>query len=230
MDKFNLEQYKAERSCFKRHLATPIDNTRSKFEVNDRNISGYPIVWGEQNDYREIVLKGATQNSLNARGINGTKNVILVLNQHRQAEILCRPSVLQEDEYGLYFEGEVIKGVRYADEAIAQIRQGVLKQLSYGFDYIWDNNKIVFDEVNDAVILKEIVLWELSTVTFSSGDSAQLRQSFGYRGSQMAEILNKLNQEDIDDFQNLLSLSNRAATSTQEEKKEDNFTKILKLF
>lgn len=220
-----LEKFRIERSGLYRHTSIPIDASRSRFEVTDRHIAGYPIVWNEKNDYDEVVLKGATLNSLNARGLSGTKNPILVLNQHRQSEILCRPSILQEDDYGLYFEGDIIEGVRYADEALAQIRQGVLKQLSYGFDYIYD--KIDYDSTLDAYVLREIKLWEVSTVTFSSGESAQLRN---YKGAQIAAILNKYTPEQIQDFETLLSLSERAATSTHEQDKGNDFNNLLKLF
>lgn len=220
-----LELFKSERSFIEKHISMPMDAVRSKFEVDDRKISGYPIVWGEKNDYGEIVLRGATQNSLNARGVAGTKNPILVLNQHRFGEILCRPSVLQEDEYGLYFEGDIIKGVQYADEALAQIRQGVLRQLSYGFDYIYD--RIEYDSTHDAFLLSEIKLWELSPVTFSSGESAQLRS---YRENQFAALLNKYDKEQISDFEKLLSLSQRAVTNTQEEIQKDKFITNISIF
>lgn len=223
MDK--LELFRKERSGFQRHLANPIDATRSKFEVEDRSIKGYPIVWGEKNDYNEIVLRGATLNSLNARGVGSSKNPIVILNQHRQTEILARPSVLQEDDYGLYFEGDIIKGVQYADEALAQIRQNVLKQLSYGFDYIYD--KVDYDESEEAYILRELKLWELSLVTFSSGESAQLRS---YGGRQFLVALDTYKPEEIAGFHDLLSLSKRAVTNTQEEKREDLFSETLKLF
>lgn len=225
MDKEKLEIFKRERNRFERHMSNPIDFTRSKFETDDRTIKGYPIVWGERNDYSEIVLRGATLNSLNARGISATKNPILVLNQHRQSEILCRPSVLQEDDYGLYFEGEVIQGVQYADEALAQIRQGVLRQLSYGFNYIYD--KIDYDETEDAYILREIKLFELSPVSFSSGDSAQLRS---YNQFQLESLLMKYKPEQIRDFETLLSMSTRAVTNTPEPVEKDIFTEQLKIF
>lgn len=209
----NLELFKKERQLFQRPLSIPIDATRSKFEINDREIEGYPIVWGEKNDFDEIVLRGATLNSLNARGVNATKNPILVLNQHRTSEILCRPSFLQEDEYGLYFKGTVIEGTRYADEALAQIKQGVLRQLSYGFGYIWD--KVDYDESNDAYILREIKLWELSPVPFSSGDSAQLRS---YSEFQMKNILEGFAPDQIEHVRTLLSLQNSAVTNTDQKR------------
>ncbi|MDR1090499.1 MAG: HK97 family phage prohead protease [Prevotella sp.] len=222
MDKLKI--FKEERSFINRHLSVCMDAQRSKFEVDDRKIAGYPIVWNEKNDFSEIVIKGATLNSLNARGVEALKNPIVVLNQHRQAEILCRPSVLLEDDYGLYFEGEVIQGVRYADEALAQIRQGVLKQLSYGFDYIYD--KVEYSSALDAYVLREIKLFEISTITFSSGDSAQLR---GYKGMQATAVLNKYPGELLEDLNVLLSLSG-AATSTPETDKGDLFDNFKKLF
>lgn len=220
-----LDIFIAERKCLDRHVSTTLDAVRSKFEVSDRNISGYPIVWGEKNDFDEIALRGCTVNSLNARGVSATKNPIVLLNQHRQTEVLLRPEILQEDDYGLYFEGKVIEGVQYADEALAQIRQGVLRQMSYGFNYIFD--KVEYDQTEDAILLREIKLWEISLVTFSSGESAQLRS---YKDMQMEAILGKYTSEQINDMQTILSLHQRAATSTHEDKDEDFFTKTLKLF
>jgi len=220
-----LEQFKYERSFIDRHVSKPIDASRSKFEVTDREIAGYPIVWGERNDFDEIAVKGCTVNSLNARGVDATKNPIVLLNQHRQAEVLLRPTVLQEDDYGLYFEGRIIEGVQYADEALAQIKQGVLRQMSYGFNYIYD--KLEYDQTEDVILLREIKLWEISLVTFSSGDSAQLR---GYRDMQIQAILNKYTSEQINDIQTILSLHQRAVTNTHEENGEDLFTETLKLF
>ena len=158
-------------------------------------------------------MKGATLNSLNARGIGSTSgNPILVLNQHRQTEPLCRPTILQEDDYGLYFEGDVIEGVGYADEAVNQVSQGVLRQLSYGFNYIWD--KTEYDATNDAYILKEIKLGEISLVTFSSDENAQLRS---FNELQERAVLDKFSPEQINDLHNLLAT--RAATNTPKEEK-----------
>ena len=218
----NLEVFKKERQLFQRHSSIALDATRAKFEIEDRSIKGYPIVWGEKNDYSEIVLRGATLNSLNARGVNSSKNPIVVLNQHRTNEILCKPSVLQEDEYGLYFEGEIIEGTRYADEALAQIRQGVLRQLSYGFNYIYD--KIDYDESADAYILREIKLFEISPVTFSSGESAQLRS---YSEFQMQNLIGEFNPQQIENLRNMLSIQKPAVTNTEEEKNAKPKLKLI---
>jgi phage head maturation protease len=95
-------EFKAQRDLFKNPVSLGLDAERAKLEITaDRKVKGYAIVWGSKNDYNEIVLKGATLNSLNARGVGSTSgNPILVLNQHRQTEPLCRPTILQEDDYG----------------------------------------------------------------------------------------------------------------------------------
>ncbi len=206
----------------------PIDSKRAKFEFNDREIKGYPIVWESKNDYEEMVMKGATLNSLNARGIGSTAgNKITILLQHNQRQPLCLPSELYEDDYGLFFRAEIDEGISYCDDTVASVRQGTLSQLSYGFDYIWDGNKTTYDAEIDAFILREIYLWEISLVTFSSDANAQLRS---YRERQMNYILSKYTKEEINDLQNLLALSQRAATSTPEDTKEGSFDKLLKLF
>jgi HK97 family phage prohead protease len=207
-------EFKAQRDLFKNPVSLGLDAERARLEITaDRKVKGYAIVWGSKNDYNEIVLKGATLNSLNARGIGSTSgNPILVLNQHRQTEPLCRPTILQEDDYGLYFEGDVIEGVGYADEAVNQVSQGVLRQLSYGFNYIWD--KTEYDATNDAYILKEIKLGEISLVTFSSDENAQLRS---FNELQERAVLDKFSPEQINDLHNLLAT--RAVTNTPKEEK-----------
>lgn len=207
-------EFKAQRDLFKNPVSLGLDAERARLEITaDRKVKGYAIVWGSKNDYNEIVLKGATLNSLNARGIGSTSgNPILVLNQHRQTEPLCRPTILQEDDYGLYFEGDIIEGVGYADQAVNQVSQGVLRQLSYGFNYIWD--KTEYDATMDAYILKEIKLGEISLVTFSSDENAQLRS---FNELQERAVLDKFSPEQINDLHNLLAT--RAVTNTPKEEK-----------
>ena len=218
-----VKEFKAQRDLFKNPVSTLLDAERARLEITaDRKVKGYAIVWGSKNDYNEIVLKGATVNSLNARGVGSTSgNPILVLNQHRQTEPLCKPTMLMEDDYGLYFEGDVIEGVGYADEVVNQVNQGVLRQLSYGFNYIWD--KTEYDATQDAYILKEIKLGEISLVTFSSDENAQLRS---FNQLQERAVLDKFSTEQINDLHNLLAT--RAVTNTQEEEKivEINTNKI----
>jgi len=173
MEKLELLKKERESLGLDSFRALPIDAERSKIEItDDRIIKGYPIVWGSKNSHNEIVLKGATLNSLNARGIGSEKNSIVLLKHHNTTVPIAVMTVLREDDYGLYFEAEIIK-TNIGNETIEEIRSGVLKQLSYGFNYIWD--KTEWSEESDSYILKEIRLMEISLVTFSSDENAQLR-------------------------------------------------------
>lgn len=206
------------------HLVSlPINNERAKVEVNGRRIKGYAIIWGSKNDYNEIVLPGATLRSIESRGPESEgKNQIVLLYQHRRDQPIGVIDVLKEDETGLYFEAELTKGVRAADEALNMIRQGTLKQLSYGFNYIWD--KVEWDDGNEAYILREIKLWEISLVTFSSDENAQLRSFNEYQ--QTAKI-QAYSETELKNFRSLLDtfINSGPAASTPPKEQEQNNSK-----
>ena len=73
-----------------------------------------------------------------------------------------------------------------------------------------------YDALNDAYILKEIKLGEISLVTFSSDENAQLRS---FKQYQERTILDKFSPEQITDLHNLLAT--RAVTNTPKEIKEE---------
>jgi HK97 family phage prohead protease len=200
----------------------PLDAKRAKFEINDREIKGYPIIWGNKNDYDEVVLQGATLKSLNDRGINAEGgNKILVLLFHEMHRPLCLPAELKEDDYGLFFRASINEGVSYCDDACASIRQGTLSQLSYGFNYVWGDNKTVYDGALDAYILREIDLYEISVVSFSSDPDAQIREK---RDNLIASFLAKYGEKGL---QNIL---NERESSLQQVENNDEFTNLLKVF
>lgn len=211
-----LEIFKEKRKPFEQVRALPTDFDVAKIEVGeDRRIKGYAIVWGEKNSHDEIVLKGATLNSLNARGVGSTRNPIQFLYQHRTDEPIAKIDVLEEDDYGLYFEATIIK-TQAGDDLIEKINAGVLRQLSYGFSYIWD--KTEYDEEQDAYILREIKLWEISIVTFSSDESAQLR-NLDFSTFQKIELIKEI---DIDSIRSLVKLSKLKKENNNQEKVENN--------
>jgi HK97 family phage prohead protease len=215
MDK--IIQFKKEREGIDRIVSVPIESTRSKFETSDRQIKGYAIVWGSKNDYGEIVVKGACANSIQARGVNGSgKNKIVVLNQHRQTEPIALLTRLEEDDYGLYFEADVIEGVSYADEALASIRQGLLNQLSYGFNYVWD--KTEYDFAQDAYILREIKLFEISVVTFSSDENAQLRS---FKDFQSDVVIDGFTIEQLEGLKKAIELRKASRDEHSQEPTEE---------
>ena len=211
-----LEIFKEKRKPFEQVRALPTDFDVAKIEVGeDRRIKGYAIVWGTKNSHDEIVLKGATLNSLNARGVGSTRNPIQFLYQHRTDEPIAKIDVLEEDDYGLYFEATIIR-TQDGDDLIEKINAGVLRQLSYGFSYIWD--KTEYDDEEDAYILREIKLWEISIVTFSSDESSQLR-NLDFSTFQKIELIKEIN---IDSIRSLVKLSKLKKENNNQERVEKN--------
>jgi len=173
-----LDDYK-NRIKFGEHLAQPIEQERSKFAASDREINGYAIVWNSANDYKEVVRQGATLKSLNARGVNSNAgNKIQLLLQHDRRQILGTITELREDDYGLFFRATILEDIEYCDTALKQIREGLLKQLSYGFSYVDSEGAYEYDAELGLLYLNEIRLSEISIVTFSSDPNAQLRSSY----------------------------------------------------
>lgn len=176
------------------YRSLPIENKRSIYDAEKREVKGYAIVWDSKNSYNESVRKGATQNSLNARGVGSDKNPILLLWQHKSDKPIGRMVELYEDEYGLFFRAELYDTKFVNDEVIPLLNEGI-RQLSYGFNYIWD--KVEYDEVEDTFILSEIRLIEISIVTFSSDENAQLRNFADYQKDTFLQSLDLRTLENI---------------------------------
>jgi len=201
--------------------ALPTEFDSNKITVTeDREIRGYAIVWGQKNSHSEIVLKGATLNSLNARGVNSTRNKIQFLYQHNTTQPIAVITELEEDDFGLRFVAKIVD-TQLGNEVIELINAGALRQLSYGFNYIWD--KAEYDADEDAYILREIKLWEISLVTFSSDESAQLR-AFNFATYQKLELLKEL---DIFALRNLLLLNNDQRDILKKEEENKRKVKFL---
>jgi HK97 family phage prohead protease len=161
--------------------------------VDERRIKGYLIVWGVRDSYGTVFLKGCCAKSIQERGpkSNG-KYKIKFLWQHDQMDPLCEFDVLQEDDYGLYFEA-VPDDVPNGERAVKQVRSGTLNQFSVGFDYIWD--KIEYAEDVDALILKEIDLFEGSIVTIPSN-----METYALRNKETFEKEAEIVREETEDF------------------------------
>lgn len=145
--------------------------TDNKFSIEERTVKGYLIVWGVRDSYGTMFLKGCCAKSINDRGPeSNSKYKITFLWQHRQDEPIGQFTVLKEDDYGLYFEAVVDdpNDVPTAKRALSQINSGTINQFSAGFDYVWDDGKMVYDENTDSILLKEIDLYEGSAVTIGA--------------------------------------------------------------
>lgn len=128
-----------------------------------RTISGYAAIFGNIDKANDMLIKGCFAKSIQDRGPESSANdKIIMLWQHDRKEPIGRISVLREDEKGLYFEC-VIDDVERGNQTLKQLESGTLNQFSIGYSYVWENCE--YDREHDILIVKEVVLFEISVVT-----------------------------------------------------------------
>jgi HK97 family phage prohead protease len=145
--------------CYKA-LAQDIE----KPQGDSRIVKGYLASFGTKDDADDILIKGCFAKSISEHGPESkATQKILHLWQHDHNIPIGKYLVLEETDAGLYFEAE-LDNVPEADRAIVQYKSGTINQHSFGYRYVWD--KVEYSSELDAFIVKEVVLFEGSTVTF----------------------------------------------------------------
>jgi HK97 family phage prohead protease len=158
---------------------------------SDGSFGGYLSVFDNADSYRDVVRKGAFQDSLNEWGLKGALPPVLW--QHQSGQPIGPFTKMEEDNKGLKVEGRLlINDVPKAKEAHALLKHGVIRGMSIGYDVDdekWDG-KLMINE------LKKLNLWEGSLVTFPANDEAMV--------TEVKALLEKGNLPTIRQFESLL--------------------------
>lgn len=146
-------------------------NAQGELEVtDDRRIKGYAIIWGKVNEHKERLHKGCCERSIREHGPgSSSKYKIKFLNNHDPKEPCALIEVLKEDETGLYFETAPFDDVPWANNLLTQIRSKTIDNYSYGFDYVFQEGKMKWNDDEGLWDLYEIRLFEISAATIPSG-------------------------------------------------------------
>lgn len=183
----------------------PKQSTLEVKDVDEKKgiVSGYASAFGIIDSDRDIIEAGAFRQSIQMKGPNSPGNrKIAYLRNHDFNRQIGKLLELEEDSYGLKFVAQL----GTSDEgrnAFQDYKEQILREHSIGFVYVAD--KMFYDEKQDAYIIKEVNLWEISAVTFGanpftnvlsvSEKSADKRQSFEQElyeeGQQIAKMLAK---------------------------------------
>lgn len=133
-------------------------------KLDQRIVCGYLIVWGKKNLAGEKCIKGCCSKSIQERGPKSNAQYkVTFLWQHKQDDPMALFEILEEDDFGLYFETKPLDPVPSAERTLIQIRSKTLNQFSIGFDYVYD--RIEYDKEDDCLVLLEIKVFEGSVVT-----------------------------------------------------------------
>jgi uncharacterized protein len=124
-----------------------------KFDDSNRLIKGYASTFGNVDSYGDTVFPGAYKETLEER-----KRPVKMRWNH-WGEIIGKWTVLQEDDKGLYVEGELTKGHAKAEDVYASLKHGSIDGLSIGY-YATKSKK---NETGGEDLL-EIELIEISVV------------------------------------------------------------------
>jgi HK97 family phage prohead protease len=146
-------------------MLAPLNNptTASVFGVRttidaDGTVVGYASLFGEIDQSRDMVMRGAFATTLAQRGIHH----IPMLFQHDPSEPVGIWQELREDHRGLFARGRLIPEVARARELFSLIREGAIDGLSIGF-------RTVKGQIEPRSRIRKLVavdLWEISIVTF----------------------------------------------------------------
>ncbi|MDO9414035.1 MAG: HK97 family phage prohead protease [Pseudolabrys sp.] len=140
--------------------------TRPRIEA-DGTVEGYASLFGEIDQARDRVMKGAFATTLQQRPVQR----VPMLFQHDPAEPVGVWLELREDDRGLYARGRLIPEVARGRELLALLRQGAIDGLSIGFR----TQRGRIDPKTRIRSLLAVDLWEISIVTFPLLAGARVR-------------------------------------------------------
>jgi hypothetical protein len=133
----------------------------------DGTVEGYASLFGEIDQARDMVMRGAFADTLALRGIRR----IPMLFQHDPSEPVGIWLELREDFRGLFARGRLIPEVARGRELISLLRAGAIDGLSIGFRA----SKARIDPKTRIRRLHAVDLWEISIVTFPLLAGARVR-------------------------------------------------------
>lgn len=133
----------------------------------DGTVEGYASLFGEIDQARDMVMRGAFADTLRLRSINR----VPMLFQHDPAEPVGVWLELREDHRGLYARGRLIPEVTRGRELLSLLRAGAIDGLSIGFR----TAQARIDPRTRVRRLHAVDLWEISIVTFPLLAGARVR-------------------------------------------------------
>jgi HK97 family phage prohead protease len=162
------------------------------------SFEGYASVFGVRDSYNEVVLPGAFADSLARHKREGSKP--LMLWQHNPDEPIGVWNDLHDDGKGLYGKGQLLQGVRRADEALIMLKAGAVQGLSIGYREV----DVEPSDGNSARKLVKLDLLEASIVSFPANRRAKVE---GVKSERMDEFARRLRDGEpmpVKEFEDIL--------------------------
>ena len=135
-------------------------------DLKSMKVSGYWASYGNKDYDRDIIEMGAARKTIMERGPKGS-NEIFFLNQHNWDQPHGKPSVLEDQAKGIYFEANVAP-TSYGKDSLILYEAGIVIQHSIGFQTIKSEDSGSYQDGTFTRHIKEIKLFEGSNVTLGA--------------------------------------------------------------
>lgn len=129
-----------------------LERCEIKARDDARVFSGYASVFNGVDSYGDTIAPGAYEKTLSER------DRPIRMRWNHYGPVIGKYTRIEEDEKGLYVEGELTPGHSVASDVYASLKHGAIDGLSIGY-YVRE-----FEKDESARILKEIELIEVSVV------------------------------------------------------------------
>lgn len=140
-----------------------LDSVDVKLAGDGRHFSGYASVFGGVDAYGDTIMPGAYKATLEDRSRP------IAMRWNHFGPVIGKWTKLEEDEKGLYVEGELTPGHSTAEDAYALLKHGAVSGLSIGYRPV----KEVENDTGGANLM-EIDLIEISVVESPADLNAQV--------------------------------------------------------
>ena len=149
----------------------PIEQCNLKFTgapnaEDDRIFNGYASTFGQIDSFGDTIMAGAFKDTLTDRS-----RPVKMFYGHSVGRVIGKWLMLEEDDKGLYCEGELTPNHSDADNVYASLKHGAMDGLSIGFRLSEDGFEAI--EGGGRRITK-VELVEISVVSMPAEDSARV--------------------------------------------------------
>ncbi|HUX56220.1 MAG TPA: HK97 family phage prohead protease [Bacteroidales bacterium] len=169
---------------------------KSNFELKDADgkkgiVTGYASIFNNIDSDEEMVIPGAFAKTLDERGPKSKMPRIKHLWQHDSWQPIGIPSILEEQNKGLYFESKFGTDP-HCQEKLQKHIDGIITELSFGYNVI--RSEDIMDDEGNRLYRKliELKLWEYSSVTWGANSLAQIISAKGESVDIMANLNKRL--------------------------------------
>lgn len=171
-------------------------------DESGRKVAVYLSVFDKIDSDMDVIRRGAFNKSIQERGpFSASNRKIAFLRYHDWEKPIGKFVELAEDSKGLFAVGELGTSTLGSD-ALADYKDGIIREHSIGFNYVKDKVKFIEDLTLDSggyYEINEVKLWEGSAVTFGANEdtSVEYMKSLNKEFNLENEIEKRLSEMQI---------------------------------